>query len=70
ESYVGLYVPELAELITNRNKVSSKSLYINFKGFMVGNPLTDTAHDWDGIVDYVWSHAIVSDETYNIIKTN
>ncbi|KAH9289335.1 hypothetical protein KI387_033452 [Taxus chinensis] len=70
ESYAGLYVPELAELITDRNKVSSKSLYINLKGFMVGNPLTDTAHDWDGIVDYAWSHAIVSDETYGIIKTN
>ncbi|KAH9289438.1 hypothetical protein KI387_033555, partial [Taxus chinensis] len=70
ESYGGKYVPELAELIHDRNKVSPKSLNINLKGFMVGNPETHDAHDWRGQMDYAWSHAVVSDETQRIIKEN
>lgn len=31
----GHYVPQLSELIFERNKVASKETYINFKGFMV-----------------------------------
>ncbi|XP_077243233.1 serine carboxypeptidase-like 32 [Tasmannia lanceolata] len=66
ESYAGKYVPELAELICDMNK--DPSLYIDLKGFLLGNPETSDAHDWEGMVDYAWSHAIVSDETHKIIK--
>ncbi|KAF3778255.1 Serine carboxypeptidase-like 31 [Nymphaea thermarum] len=34
----------------------------------LGNPETSDAEDWQGMVDYAWSHAVVSDETYSIIK--
>ncbi|XP_057871867.1 serine carboxypeptidase-like 32 isoform X2 [Cryptomeria japonica] len=67
ESYGGKYVPELAELIHDKNKMSSKSHYINLKGFMVGNPETHDANDWRGQMDYAWSHAVVSDETHKMI---
>ncbi|XP_059065270.1 serine carboxypeptidase-like 31 [Cryptomeria japonica] len=70
ESYAGKYVPELAELIHDRNKISSTSLYINLKGFMVGNPETHDGNDWRGQMDYAWSHAVVSDETHRIITDN
>lgn len=65
ESYAGRYIPELAELIHDRNK--DPSLYIDLKGILLGNPETSTAEDWQGLVDYAWSHAVVSDETHKII---
>ncbi|KAF9590455.1 hypothetical protein IFM89_035332 [Coptis chinensis] len=65
ESYAGKYVPELAEVIYDRNK--ENSLNINLKGFLLGNPETSDAEDWRGLVDYAWSHAVVSDETHKII---
>ncbi|CAH9112244.1 unnamed protein product, partial [Cuscuta epithymum] len=37
---------------------------------MMGNPETSNLEDWWGIVDYAWSHAIISDETYKIVKDN
>lgn len=67
ESYAGKYVPELAEVIYERNDDASNT-HINFKGFMVGNPETHDGHDLEGFADYAWSHAIVSDETHRLIK--
>ncbi|XP_047313040.1 serine carboxypeptidase-like 31 [Impatiens glandulifera] len=68
ESYAGKYVPELADLILNKNKNSS--LFINLKGILLGNPETFDAEDWKGQMDYAWSHAVVSDETHNTIQTS
>ncbi|CAA0817934.1 Serine carboxypeptidase-like 31 [Striga hermonthica] len=66
ESYAGKYVPELAEVIIDKNTKSS--LFINLRGILLGNPETHDAEDWKGMVDYAWSHAVVSDETYRIIE--
>ncbi|CAI9087528.1 OLC1v1021612C4 [Oldenlandia corymbosa var. corymbosa] len=66
ESYAGKYVPELAELIHDKNE--DPSLSINLKGILLGNPETSDAEDWKGLVDYAWSHAVVSDETHKTIK--
>eukprot|EP01018_Ginkgo_biloba_P022213 Gb_20297 [translate_table: standard] len=70
ESYGGKYVPELAELIYDLNGIPHGHPYIKLKGFMVGNPETHDGHDWEGLVDYAWSHAVVSDGTHKIIKDN
>ncbi|KAJ8761473.1 hypothetical protein K2173_001606 [Erythroxylum novogranatense] len=66
ESYAGKYVPELAELIYDNNR--DPSLRIDLKGILLGNPETSDAEDWSGLVDYAWSHAIISDETHKIIR--
>ncbi|XP_028104816.1 serine carboxypeptidase-like 31 [Camellia sinensis] len=66
ESYAGKYVPELAELILDKNK--EPTLLINLKGILLGNPETCDAEDWKGLVDYAWSHAVVSDETHETIR--
>ncbi|XP_071720292.1 serine carboxypeptidase-like 31 [Rutidosis leptorrhynchoides] len=66
ESYAGKYVPELASLIHDKNK--DPTLFINLKGILLGNPETNDAEDWKGMIDYAWSHAVVSDETHKIIK--
>ncbi|KAF5782667.1 putative carboxypeptidase D [Helianthus annuus] len=68
ESYAGKYVPELAGLIHDKN--NDASLYINLKGILLGNPETNDAEDWKGLIDYAWSHAVVSDETHKIIREN
>ncbi|KAK6264776.1 Peptidase S10 [Theobroma cacao] len=68
ESYAGKYVPELAELINDNNK--DPSLRIELKGILLGNPETDGPEDWKGLMDYAWSHAVVSDETHKIISEN
>ncbi|KAM5588329.1 hypothetical protein ABKV19_006659 [Rosa sericea] len=68
ESYAGKYVPELAELINDKN--TDPSLHIDLKGVLLGNPETSDAEDWRGMVDYAWSHAVISDETHKVIREN
>ncbi|KAB1213808.1 Serine carboxypeptidase-like 33 [Morella rubra] len=59
------YVPQLAELVFDRNKDSTKYPVINLKGFIVGNPETEESYDNWGILDYAWSHAVISDQLYS-----
>ncbi|KAI9074307.1 hypothetical protein K1719_043730 [Acacia pycnantha] len=68
ESYAGHYIPQLAELIFDRNKDGSKYSFINLKGFIVGNPATEDYYDYTGILDYAWSHAVISDQQYEKAK--
>ncbi|EOY03677.1 Serine carboxypeptidase-like 25 isoform 4 [Theobroma cacao] len=62
ESYAGHYVPQLARQIMIYNKKSKHR--INLKGIMVGNAVTDNYYDNLGTVTYWWSHAMISDKTY------
>ncbi|XP_052203844.1 serine carboxypeptidase-like 26 isoform X2 [Diospyros lotus] len=64
ESYAGHYVPQLAELVFDRNKERTKYPYINLKGFIVGNPETEDSYDYKGILEYAWSHTIISDQEF------
>ncbi|CAI9118918.1 OLC1v1020545C1 [Oldenlandia corymbosa var. corymbosa] len=68
ESYAGHYVPQLAELVFDRNKYGSKYPHINLKGFIVGNPETDDYLDNKGLLEYAWSHAVISDQEYEKAK--
>ncbi|KAL5127456.1 Mitochondrial-processing peptidase subunit alpha [Glycine soja] len=34
----------------------------------LGNPETSNAEDWMGLVDYAWSHAVISDEHLNTLS--
>ncbi|KAL5543219.1 hypothetical protein UlMin_010929 [Ulmus minor] len=70
ESYAGHYVPQLAEVIFDENKKSTIENYINFKGFIIGNALLDYDTDQNGMIDYAWDHAVISDGTYKAIKAN
>ncbi|KAH8507965.1 hypothetical protein H0E87_010208 [Populus deltoides] len=70
ESYAGHYVPQLAEVIFDKNKNSTEDTYINLKGFMIGNAILDDETDQKGMIDYAWDHAIISDGVYNSIKKN
>nr|XP_010942076.1 serine carboxypeptidase 24 isoform X2 [Elaeis guineensis] len=65
----GHYVPQLAKKILDYNKASSEH-FINLKGFIVGNAVTDYYHDSLGTVSYWWSHSMISDRTYRSILSN
>jgi serine carboxypeptidase-like clade 2 len=68
ESYAGYYVPELSKLIFENNKKLPDDEKINFKGYMVGNPVIDNYYDNWGYVDFLYYHAMISDELYSQIK--
>ncbi|KAJ3669133.1 hypothetical protein LUZ60_011083 [Juncus effusus] len=69
ESYAGHYVPQLAQLIYRKNK-SIQNPFINFKGIMVGNAVTDDYHDYIGTFEYWWTHGLISDSTYKNLRSN
>ncbi|OVA13573.1 Peptidase S10 [Macleaya cordata] len=68
ESYAGHYVPQLAELIYDRNKDKQNYPLINLKGFIVGNPETEDYYDSKGLLEYAWSHAVISNQVYEQAK--
>ncbi|KAF8692522.1 hypothetical protein HU200_039623 [Digitaria exilis] len=64
ESYAGHYVPQLSEMVYERNKLLEMNQHINLKGFIVGNALTDDYYDEKGLVEFAWSHSVISDSLY------
>ncbi|KAK6916474.1 Peptidase S10, serine carboxypeptidase [Dillenia turbinata] len=61
ESYAGHYVPQLAQLILENNKITNQTV-INLKGIAIGNAWIDYETGWKGLYDYFWTHALISDE--------
>ncbi|KAG8387964.1 hypothetical protein BUALT_Bualt02G0075900 [Buddleja alternifolia] len=68
ESYAGHYVPQLAELIVDKNKHVADEQHINLKGILIGNAVLDDETDQKGLIDYAWNHAVISDALYHEIK--
>ncbi|KAK4778320.1 hypothetical protein SAY87_018507 [Trapa incisa] len=68
ESYAGHYVPQLSQIVYERNK-GIQNPVINLKGFMVGNAVTDDYHDYIGTFEYWWTHGLISDSTYKSLRT-
>ncbi|XP_020206678.1 serine carboxypeptidase-like 27 isoform X2 [Cajanus cajan] len=66
ESYAGHYVPQLAQIVNQKNK-GIKDPDINLKGFLVGNAVTDDYHDYIGTFEYWWVHGLISDATYRML---
>lgn len=67
ESYAGHYVPQLSQIIYEKNK-GVQNPVINFKGFMVGNAVTDDYNDYVGTFEYWWTHGLISDSTYRALR--
>ncbi|XP_058076011.1 serine carboxypeptidase-like 34 [Magnolia sinica] len=70
ESYAGHYIPQLADVIFEENKRTARENFINLKGFIIGNAWIDKHTDQDGMIDYAWDHALISDQIYHAIKNN
>jgi len=69
ESYAGYFVPELAATILDHQKLKQGS-FINLKGVIVGNGLLNAPTDYVGTFTYPWTHAIISDESYERLVGN
>uniref|UniRef100_A0A803RA19 Carboxypeptidase n=1 Tax=Cannabis sativa TaxID=3483 RepID=A0A803RA19_CANSA len=63
ESYGGHYVPQLAQLI-----VQSKAS-INLKGIAIGNPLLEFNTDFNSRAEFIWSHGLISDSSYEMANS-
>ncbi|KAL6655430.1 hypothetical protein ACP70R_006256 [Stipagrostis hirtigluma subsp. patula] len=70
ESYGGHFVPELATVVTAMNRFPGQPTPINLRGIFVGNPLLDAQRLAKGIVEFLWSHGVISDEAYPEILAN
>ncbi|KAH9321431.1 hypothetical protein KI387_016070, partial [Taxus chinensis] len=66
ESYAGYYIPQLADTILKNN--NSRTSFINLKGVMIGNGIMNDDTDECGFYDYLWSHALISDEDYADVR--
>ncbi|XP_027155772.1 serine carboxypeptidase-like 27 [Coffea eugenioides] len=67
ESYAGHYIPELSQVIVRHNK-GLKNPIINFRGFLLGNPLIDDYYDNIGTFEFWWNHGLISDSTYEALN--
>ncbi|KAK6136787.1 hypothetical protein DH2020_029457 [Rehmannia glutinosa] len=59
----GHYIPELMDVILEKNA-------IRVKGIMIGNGLINQATDDKGVIDFLWTHALISDEVYQQLRKN
>lgn len=69
ESYAGHYVPQFAQLVLHNNKNASQTV-INLKGIAIGNAYVDYKARFEGMYDFLWSHAFISDEVHDGITLN
>ncbi|WOK93994.1 serine carboxypeptidase-like 35 [Canna indica] len=66
ESYAGHYVPQLAILIHEKNKISTKDSHINLKGLLIGNPLLDLVVNYISMAKFAWTRGLISYDLYQI----
>ncbi|KAL5992713.1 hypothetical protein ACLOJK_013632 [Asimina triloba] len=69
ESYGGHYVPQLAYTILLNNKYTNQTV-INLKGMAVGNAWIDHDTNYMGRYDFLWTHALSSDESQAQIQAH
>ncbi|KAI0501947.1 hypothetical protein KFK09_016892 [Dendrobium nobile] len=67
EGYAGNYIPQLAQLIHNRNR-AGKYPAINLKGLILQNVILDADEDRWGFFDHLWSHGMLSQRMYDNIE--
>ncbi|KAJ8500691.1 hypothetical protein OPV22_011243 [Ensete ventricosum] len=70
ESYGGHYVPQLASLILRNNmkKKKKKESIINLKGIAIGNAYIDQNINEIDKYEFLWAHAMYSDDTHKLIQ--
>ncbi|KAL5798283.1 hypothetical protein ACOSQ2_003103 [Xanthoceras sorbifolium] len=73
ESYAGIYVPTLASEVVKGIDAGTKPI-LNFKGYLVGNGVTDDVFDGNALVPFAHGMGLISDELYeevtNVCKGN
>ncbi|KAE9622122.1 putative carboxypeptidase C [Lupinus albus] len=63
ESFAGVYVPTLAHEIVKGLDAGTKPK-LNFKGYMIGNPVTDEEFDGNAMVPFAHGMGLISDQIF------
>ncbi|XVF61382.1 hypothetical protein PTKIN_Ptkin08bG0124700 [Pterospermum kingtungense] len=69
DSYSGMIVPVVAQAISDGIE-DSHIPTMNFKGYLIGNPMTDSRFDGNSKIPYLHRMALISDELYQSAKGN
>uniref|UniRef100_A0A0D9ZH27 Uncharacterized protein n=1 Tax=Oryza glumipatula TaxID=40148 RepID=A0A0D9ZH27_9ORYZ len=69
DSYSGIIIPTLTMEIA-KGKESRNERHLNLKGYIAGNPLTDTTHDDNSKFPFLHSLGIIDDELYEVARKN
>ncbi|XP_042495430.1 serine carboxypeptidase-like 18 [Macadamia integrifolia] len=67
DSYSGKIVPLVAKEISDGNEAGSE-LFINLKGYILGNPVTDPVFDSNKLVPFAHGMGLISNELYESVK--
>ncbi|GFQ00149.1 serine carboxypeptidase 1 [Phtheirospermum japonicum] len=67
ESYAGVYVPTLAHEVAQGIAAGVKPI-LNFKGYMVGNGVTDDKFDGNALVPFAHGMGLISDELFEAVE--
>nr|XP_043626932.1 serine carboxypeptidase-like 13 isoform X2 [Erigeron canadensis] len=66
DSYMGIVLPMIVQEIYNGNK-DKEGMKINLKGYILGNPITDTSGDYNAKIPFAHRMALLSDAIYKCI---
>ncbi|KAI3774653.1 hypothetical protein L1987_49212 [Smallanthus sonchifolius] len=69
DSYTGLVVPMIVQEIYNGNEVG-EGRPVNIKGYLLGNPFTDTSGDYNSRIRFAHRIALLSDAIYKSVEEN
>ncbi|KAK6937896.1 Peptidase S10, serine carboxypeptidase [Dillenia turbinata] len=67
ESYAGVYVPTLAYEVVKGIDAGAKPI-LNFKGYIVGNGVTDEVFDGNALVPFAHGMGLISDDLYEEVN--
>ncbi|OWM62741.1 hypothetical protein CDL15_Pgr020035 [Punica granatum] len=67
ESYAGVYVPTLAFQVAE-GIASGVKPALNFKGYLVGNGVTDEEFDGNALIPFAHGMALISNEMYQAVN--
>ncbi|KAG2620288.1 hypothetical protein PVAP13_3NG166400 [Panicum virgatum] len=67
DNRTGHYTSQLSQLV-HRNNIGIAKPIINFKGFMVGNAVTNDHTDYASMFESWWNHGLISDATYQLLR--
>ncbi|OIW01323.1 hypothetical protein TanjilG_10484 [Lupinus angustifolius] len=66
ESFAGIYIPTLAQQIVQGFNAGAKPK-LNFKGYLIGNGVTDNEFDGNAIVPYAHGMGLISDQIFEVL---
>lgn len=69
DSYSGIVLPIIVQEIYKGNEVA-EGPHINIKGYVLGNPITDSIADYNSRIPFAHHMALLSDAIYKSTKEN